>query len=49
MSFLICDNKSLSLTLDDSSLAIDEKILIEKLWALFEKHGFDLDYGLEIW
>jgi hypothetical protein len=43
MSFLVYNDKSSSLKLDDSNLTLEEKILIEKLWALFEKHGHDLD------
>jgi hypothetical protein len=32
-----------SLKLNGSDLDLDEKVLIEKLWALLEKYGYDLD------
>ncbi len=41
MAFLIYDNKSLRI--DTSNLLLDEKHLIEILWTLLEKHGYDFD------
>lgn len=41
MALFIRDEKLLKL--DESNLGLDEKVLIEKLWTLLEKHGYDLD------
>lgn len=41
MALFIHDDKSLKL--DDSNLGLNEGPLIEKLWTLFQAHGFDLD------
>ncbi len=41
MTIFIHDDRSLKI--DTSSLGVYEKHLIEKLWSLIEKHGYDLD------
>lgn len=41
MALFIHDEKSLKL--DESNLGSYEKVLIQNLWTLLEKHGYDLD------
>ncbi len=41
MTIFMHDDRSLKI--DMSNLGLDEKQLVEKLWSLIEKHGFDLD------
>ena len=41
MTIFIHDDRFLKL--DESNLGLYEKVLIEKLWVLLEKHGYDLD------
>ena len=41
MTIFIHDDRSLKI--DTSNLGVYEKHLVEKLWSLLEKHGYDLD------
>ena len=41
MTIFIHDERSLKI--DTSSLGVYERHLVEKLWSLLEKHGYDFD------